>query len=111
MVWCDKNPNVLKWGSESVIVPYYSPLDNKMHRYFVDNVLVIKEGTAIKKYLVEIKPFAQTKAPKKHGNKKASTLLYEEATWTVNQAKWEAATKYAQANGWEFLILTEKELP
>ena len=43
--FCDSNPNVLKWGSENVIIPYRSPIDHKMHRYFVDNYIEIKEGT------------------------------------------------------------------
>jgi hypothetical protein len=111
MRWCDKNPNVLKWSSESVVVPYMNPIDHKMHRYFIDNVVVIKEGDAIKKYLVEIKPECQTKPPSKHGNKKESTILYENATWLINNSKWEAAKKYAQSIGYEFLIITEKQLP
>ena len=28
MVWCDKNENVLEWGSEEIIIPYVSPIDN-----------------------------------------------------------------------------------
>jgi hypothetical protein len=111
MRWCDKNPNVLKWGSESVIVPYVSPIDHRVHRYFIDNAVVIKEGNVIKKYLVEVKPESQTKPPSKHGNKKESTILYENATWLINNSKWEAAKKYAQSIGYEFLIITEKHLP
>lgn len=111
MRWADANPNVLKWGSESIIVPYKSPIDGKMHRYFVDNVVVIKEGEKIKKYLIEIKPHVQTLPPKSHGNKKQTTILYEQATYVVNQAKWEAAKKWCKDHDWEFLILTEKHLP
>ena len=40
--FCDNNANVLKWGSENVVVPYISPLDHRTHRYFVDNYVVIK---------------------------------------------------------------------
>ena len=47
--FCDDSPNVLKWGSENVVVPYRSPLDNKLHKYYVDNLVVIKEGQEIKK--------------------------------------------------------------
>lgn len=111
MRWCDKNPNVLKWSSESVIVPYVSPIDHRVHRYFIDNAVVIKEGNVVKKYLVEVKPESQTKPPSKHGNKKESTILYENATWLINNSKWEAAKKYAQSIGYEFLIITEKHLP
>ena len=36
MKYCDGNPSILEWGSEEIIIPYRSPLDNKIHRYFVD---------------------------------------------------------------------------
>ena len=49
MRFCDNNINVLKWGSENVIVPYISPLDGRVHKYYVDNFVVIKEGSQIKK--------------------------------------------------------------
>ncbi len=75
--FCDNNKNVLKWGSENVIVPYTSPLDGRVHRYYVDNYVVIKEGNDIKKYLVEIKPSKQTKPPQTKYRKKQH-LLYEQ---------------------------------
>jgi ABC-type phosphate transport system substrate-binding protein len=55
MKWCDLNHNVLQWGSEEVVVPYISPVDNKTHRYFVDFFIKVKnrEGM-IKKYLIVI---------------------------------------------------------
>ena len=34
----------------------------------------------------------------------------ETLTYAKNQAKWEAARKYCDKNGWEFKILTEYEL-
>ena len=61
--WCDNNPNVLEWTSENTIIPYISPFDSKVHRYYVDNAVVIREGGEISKYLVEIKPEKQTKPP------------------------------------------------
>ena len=108
--WCDKNTNVIKWGSETVIVPYVSPLDNKVHRYFIDSIVTIKEGNNIKTYLVEIKPSKQTQPPVKSNKKKKSTILYEQATYAINQAKWTAAQKYAKLKHIDFIILTEKEL-
>ena len=107
--FCDNNSNVTKWGSESVVVPYVSPLDNKVHRYFVDNYVVIKEGDKTKTYLIEIKPFKQTKPPETKYRKKQH-LIYEQSQYLVNQAKWESARKYCSQKGIEFLILTEKEL-
>jgi len=107
--FCDDNKNVVKWGSENVIVPYYSPLDNKGHRYYVDNYIEILEGRKLTKYLVEIKHSRETKPPKtKYRNRKH--LLYEQKTFVTNQAKWEAARKYSKKRGYKFIILTEKEL-
>ena len=108
--WCDRNPNVLEWASEAVIVPYISPLDNKVHRYFVDNILILKEGSKNVKYLVEIKPYKQTIPPNATRRKKRETLLHEQATYEVNKVKWEAASEWAKKNGYKFIIITEKEL-
>lgn len=108
--WCDKNTNVLEWTSETIIVPYRSPVDNRYHRYFVDNAIVLKEGDNIVRYLVEIKPYKQTQPPVVTKRKKQSTILYEKVTYEVNQSKWEAAEKYAKKRNMKFIILTENEL-
>jgi hypothetical protein len=109
--WADTNENVVAWGSENIIIPYINPLDNKVHRYFVDNYVVFKdkEGNK-KKFLIEIKPSKQVEKPSSRGNKKQSTVLHEQVTWVTNQAKWEAAKKWADKKGCQFIILTEKEL-
>jgi|TARA_B100000035_G_C21021924_1_gene564417 hypothetical protein len=62
-----------------------------------------------KKYLVEVKPFKQTREPK---TQKRMTKRYinEVVTWSVNQAKWKAATEFCLDRQWEFKIITEKEL-
>lgn len=109
-LWADSNPNVLEWGSENIIVPYKSPVDDRWHRYYVDNYVVLKEGANIVKYLVEIKPYKQTIPPVMSNRKKKSTLIYESTQWAINQAKWEAADKFAKSKGYKFIKITEKEL-
>ena len=104
----DKNPNVLKWGSEEVVVPYF--FENKWHKYYVDLFVVFKFGESVKKYFIELKPYAQTVEPKVSKRKKQMSMLYEAKQWAKNQAKWKAAQSYAEKNGWEFHILTEKDL-
>ena len=104
----DKNPNVLKWGSEEVVVPYF--FENKWHKYYVDLFVVFKFGESVKKYFIELKPYAQTVEPKVSKRKKQMSMLYEAKQWAKNQAKWKAATDFAKKNGWEFHILTEKDL-
>tara|TARA_R100001224_G_scaffold45390_1_gene26140 strand:+ start:497 stop:934 length:438 start_codon:yes stop_codon:yes gene_type:complete len=107
--FCDDNPNVIKWGSENVVIPYTSPIDHRVHRYYVDNYIEIKEGTVTKKYLVEIKPSKQTKPPTVKYKKKKH-LIYEQRAFVINQAKWSAAREYCKKIGGSFIILTEKEL-
>lgn len=107
--WADTNPSVLKWGSEELIIPYKSPIDGRMHRYFPDFVIIVKNKAGeIKKYMVEIKPEYQTAPPKLSRNKQR--FLEESMTYAVNQAKWEAADHACKRNGLEFLVLTEKHL-
>lgn len=108
--WCDQNPNVLEWSSENVIIPYVNPLTGRTHRYMVDNRVVIREGSNIVKYLIEIKPKRQTRKPTTHGNKKQSTMLYENVEYIRNQAKWAAAKKWCDKHGYKFEIVTEDEL-
>lgn len=109
--WCDLNPNVIKWGSENVAIPYECPTDRRLHRYYVDNVVIIKEGNGqLGKYLIEIKPKTQTVPPVHSPHKKSTTILYEQLTWVKNNAKWEAAKKFCEKKGYKFLLLTEEEL-
>lgn len=107
--WCDHNPNVISWGSETVIIPYSNPLTGNISRYFVDFNITIKtkDGT-VRKYLVEIKPSIQTLPPKPGKNTKA--LLRRQAEYIKNRAKWAAAEQYAKKQNKEFVILTEKHL-
>lgn len=108
--WCDNNPNVVEWSSENVVIPYVNPLTGRTHRYMVDNRVVIKEGNKTVKYLIEIKPSKQTRKPTSHGNKKQSTLLYENVEYIRNQAKWKAAKTWCDKHGYKFQIITENEL-
>lgn len=102
----DMDPHVTKWASEEFYVPYKSPLDKKMHRYFVDLFFEKKQNGKTEKFLCEVKPFDQTKPPKSKGKK----LLMESATYAVNIAKWQAANKWAKMSGAKFIIITEKDL-
>ena len=109
--WADNNENILQWGSENIIIPYINPFDGKVHRYFVDSFIIFKDKTGNKKkFLIEIKPSKQVVKPVDSNRQKKSTILYEQTTWITNQAKWEAAKKWAKNKGCEFIILTEKEL-
>jgi hypothetical protein len=110
MLFCDNEPNVIEWASESVVVPYISPIDGKWHRYYVDFIVRMRESNGtIKTKLIEIKPKKQCKPPMKR-KKVTRKYLTEVKRWGVNSAKWEYATQYAENRGWEFVILTEDDL-
>lgn len=106
----DRNDNIMSWGAESVVIPYLSPKDGKTHKYFTDAVFHLKTANGVKKYIVEVKPYRQTQPPNQHGNKKKSTLLYEQIMWAVNTSKWSSAKEWCEKNGYIFQILTEKDL-
>jgi hypothetical protein len=108
--WCDANVNVVKWGSESISIPYVSPLDQRVHQYYIDNMVIIKEGEKLGKYLIEMKPKNQTRPPTPSNRKKQTTVLYEQLAWAKNNAKWIAAKQFCEKKGWVFQILTEDEL-
>ncbi len=104
----DSNPNVLKWGSEEIVVPYY--FEDKWHKYYIDIFVVFKSGDSIKKFIIELKPYKQTIQPVWSKRRKESTYLSECREFAKNQAKWASAKKFAEAKGCEFHILTEKEI-
>ena len=110
MVYCDKNQNILEWASEEIAIPYRSPIDNRVHRYFPDFYMKVKETNGkIKNYVIEVKPAKQTKPP---GNPKRQTKGYirEAFEYARNQAKWKAAREFCADRMWEFKVITESEL-
>jgi hypothetical protein len=110
MKWCDLNSSIIEWGSEIVVIPYISPLDGKVHRYFVDFYIKIKnKNNKILKYLIEIKPERFTKPPMVP-KIKTKKFIDEVFNYGINEAKWKAANEYCIDRKMKFLIITEKEL-
>lgn len=108
--WCDTNPSVVKWSSEETVIPYFCPTDNRYRRYFVDFKIRVKDKNGnLKTYLVEVKPYNQT-IPPEVPKRKSKRFLQEVLTWGKNDAKWKAAREYCKDRGYEFVLITEKEL-
>lgn len=109
-VWCDHTSSVLSWSSETTVIPYICPTDNKPHRYFTDFKVKIKDKqNNVKTYIVEIKPYSQT-IPPIPPKRKSKRYLTEVMTWGKNDAKWKAARKFCAQRGYDFIILTEHDL-
>ena len=104
----DANPQVVRWGSEEVIIPYY--FDNKWHKYYVDLIVFLQQGPILKKLFIELKPYSQTQVPKNSPRRKQKNYLRECYEWNKNTAKWASAKQYAQKVGCEFVVLTEKDI-
>ena len=110
MVYCDRNENILEWGSEEIVIPYRSPLDGRIHRYFPDFYIKVRESNgSIQRYIIEVKPKKQCIEPKVQ-KQRTKTYIREVAEYAKNQAKWKAATEYCKDRLFQFKILTEDNL-
>jgi len=110
MRYFDENPNVLKWSSEEVIVPYKSPIDGRYHRYFPDFLIRVKNKQGqLETIMIEVKPYKETREPKPQ-KRLTKNYLAEVNTWGINKNKWEAAIEFCKDRKWKFMIITEKEL-
>ncbi len=110
MVYCDNNPSIIEWGSEEIIIPYRSPVDKKIHRYFPDFYIkyVNRKGQAVRE-IIEVKPKSQCSpppVPKRQTKKFKEKVL----TYIINQAKFKAAGEFCKDRKMGFRILTEDHL-
>ena len=105
MKFCDENPSVAKWASESIKIPYQNPLTGK-HTVYVPDFFIVYQDKQGKKHaeMVEIKPMSQTsmEAAGKSQAKKKQVV--------INMAKWEAASAYAKQRKIRFRVVSEEQL-
>jgi hypothetical protein len=110
MNYLDTQPAILEWSSEEMSIPYISPIDDRLHRYYPDFYVKKKMANGkIIKQLVEVKPYKQTMPPKMQ-KRITPKYITEVKTWGVNEAKWKAAERFCEEHGMEFVRLTEKDL-
>lgn len=109
--WIDNNSNILEWSSESIVIQYFDPVQNKLRRYYPDFFIKIKNKYGkIEVWIIEVKPYHETQPPKFSKKKSKKTLLHQESTYITNNAKWKAANNYCNKMKWKFKILTEKQM-
>lgn len=102
----DNNPNVLRWASEEIAIPYVAP-NGKLRRYYPDYWIEYKDKQGnIVQEMLEVKPAKQTKMSTSRGKRQ----LIENVQLAVNLAKWDAASKFCAKYGIRFRIITENEL-
>ena len=57
----DSNKNIIKWASEEVAIPYRSPKDNRIHKYYPDFIVEQKNKKGeVEIVMIEVKPKKQT---------------------------------------------------
>ena len=111
MVYCDNTDAILEWGSEEIIIPYRSPWDGRIHRYFPDFYIKVRQSNGgTKKFIIEVKPKYQTKPPVRNPKRKTKKWYKDVENWGVNSAKWKSATEFCKDQNMEFKILTEDHL-
>ena len=110
MLYCDRQPSILEWGSEEIVIPYISPLDNRPHRYFPDFYIKYQTNSGeIRRDIVEVKPKRELRPPKPQ-TRKTKKYINSLTTFAVNQAKWKAAEEYCKDRKLRFIFLTEDHL-
>jgi hypothetical protein len=105
MTFCDNNPSMQQWASESVKIPYRDPLTGKQTIY-VPDFLISYVDKNMKKHveIIEIKPANQTLRERVGKNP------YNQAQFIKNQAKWAAAAQWCQNQGIKFRIVNESDI-
>ena len=110
MTYLDDHPNIIQWCSEEFSIPYRSPIDGKMHRYFPDFWVKKKiDERHVEIMVIEVKPRSQTIQPKIQRNLNRR-YLNEVKTWGINSAKWVAAESFCKDKNWKFMIFDEYSL-
>lgn len=109
MLWLDSHDSVKSWSSEEKVIPYFDPTTSRMRRYFPDFIVEFQDKDKhIKMVVIEIKPYSQTIKPTQTGTKRR--FIKEALAYGKNVAKWTAAKEWANNKGWDFKVMTEKEL-
>ena len=104
MRFCDSHPNITKWASENVKIPYRHPFTGKIANYVPDFMVQYQDKTGKTRVdLIEIKPKAQTLQEKARDK-------YDKMSIQVNAVKWEAAQAWCKAKGLHFKVITEDQI-
>lgn len=107
MKWLDMNSDVKSWSSEEIVIPYMSPVDDRVRRYFPDFKVKFNNGEVL---IVEVKPDYQTQKPVFKNGMSKTRMITEAQTYAVNWAKWKSAERYSTERGWKFAVFTEHTL-
>jgi len=107
LTYLDRHPEIVWYSSEELSIPYRSPIDRSLRRYYPD--ILCKRRNDI--LMIEVKPKFQRNPPVlAEGKRMTASHKRAVITYAINDAKWKAARAYCEDRGWIFKIMTEKEL-
>jgi len=108
---CDLDSNIIKWASESFVVPYIDPTkNNTKHLYYTDFDFTAKTNKGVQSFVVEIKPKKELSPPQRKRFKSEAKFKLSSENYIRNQCKWRAAEIAAKKYGMKFIIVTEENL-
>lgn len=112
MIQFDRREDILVWSSEEISIKYYDEIRGKWRRYFPDFMIKVKtKENKTKIIMIEVKPYKETIPPKTPTKKTNQTRFLKEVyTYKTNMSKFEAAKKVCEERGWEFRVITEKDV-
>ena len=103
-IMCDTHPNIIKWASENIKIPYRHPGTGRMHNYIPDFLIqYIDESGATHTELIEIKPSGQTTL------ESARTKVEKEQV-ILNSSKWASAQAWCEQRGIKFRVVNEQQI-
>tara|TARA_B100001105_G_C22377942_1_gene438193 strand:- start:1260 stop:1724 length:465 start_codon:yes stop_codon:yes gene_type:complete len=104
MRMCDNHPNITKWASENVKIPYQNPSTGKYANYIPDfMVQYIDKNGSHHVELVEIKPRNQT-------TMESARTQGQAFQTAINAAKWTAAQEWCKRKGIRFKVINEDQI-
>ena len=105
MIFCDTNDKIIKWASESIVIPYMHPFKGKRTNYIPDFFIVYQDKYGrTNAELIEIKPKAESIITEKVRNARQQAVI------AINHAKWHSAKAFCKAQGIKFRVVTEDDL-
>ena len=105
MKFCDQDPRIMKWASEAIKIPYKDPFTGRQTIYVPDFFIQYADKNGkIQVELIEVKPENQTI------KEKLGRSRHNQASWIVNQAKWEAARAWCKQQGIIFRVVSEHDI-
>jgi len=105
MIFCDTNDKIIKWASESIVIPYLHPFKGRRTNYIPDFFIVYQDKYGrTNAELIEIKPKAESIITEKVKNARQQAVI------AINHAKWKSAQAFCKSQGIKFRVVTEDDL-